>query len=707
MTCLIIGAFIFLQDQVVQAASNGPNIPTTPYDPSRGFGVGGKEGILKNFDQTNGANSGITGLQTMLGNFGTTFTIVANALAVIMTACAAIMVGFGVQDGRQVLWSWILACGLAINFAPMLWAAFSNVGGLDPILATESSIQSFSVVVSNGSDTSFTILRDFFEYYHKTIYHAASHIVPYAIRICLVLTSIDAIMQLGLKLVEGDKVKFLVSKLLNCGIYIFLIMNWVGYGANGGSGWHLMPNLVNGFKGLGYAASAGDADKFIADGVVSNAVMVITKYYSAASAASIPLNAILYIIGVAVVIIMLLIALEMIMASLEFDTMALLTIPLLAFGTIPQLKFLAEKSIQTMFNCAIKCMCIAFLATVVNDVLSSYIEKFTGSSGVSNSWFEQFGNVLTFVVLVFMLFLLIHKLPQLVQGLLSGNPALSSGDMMGSLKTAASTAATAVNKPAAAAGQVVGAYRAAKNEAGGGFGGGLTGLKNAALGTAGNLWHAGKGGIPGVSGYRTGQQTLSNALQQLDSNKAGYGAKDKMDQGQFGAMLLRNMPYGGGGGGSGNGKGRTPEEAAKGFSQEYGTAKENNFKTEQKDSSLTDKAKSAAASAAGSYAGGQAGAAAGTAVGGPVGGVVGGLAGSAAGDAAGSTAYNHTSQGNENSSSSGTSGGGSGSYARTPEEGAQNFTNQYNAAQANGFQPHGGGGKGANGKGGKKNGGKK
>ena len=170
---------------------------------------------------------------------------------------------------------------------------------------------------------------------------------------------------------------------------------------------------------------------------------------------------------------------------------------------------------------------------------------------------------------------------------------------MGSLKTAASTAATAVNKPAAAAGQVVGAYRAAKNEAGGGFGGGLTGLKNAALGTAGNLWTAGKGSIPGVSGYRTGQQTLSGALDKVASNKAGYGAKNQMDQGQFGAMLLRNMPYGGGGGGGGNGKGRTPEE------------------------------------------------------------------------------------------------------------GAQNFTNQYNAAQANGFQPHGGGGKGANGKGGKKNGGKK
>lgn len=46
------------------------------------------------------------------------------------------------------------------------------------------------------------------------------------------------------------------------------------------------------------------------------------------------------------------IAMEIVMAYFEFWTMALLTIPLLTFGVIPQLKFLADKSIGAMFNLA-------------------------------------------------------------------------------------------------------------------------------------------------------------------------------------------------------------------------------------------------------------------------------------------------------------------------------------------------------------------
>ena len=112
-----------------------------------------------------------------------------------------------------------------------------------------------------------------------------------------------------------------------------------------------------------------------------------------------------------------------------------------------------------------------------------------------------------------------------MQGLLSGNPALSSGDMMGSLKTAASTAATAVNKPAAAAGQVVGAYRAAKNGPGGAT----------ALGTFSNLARSTVAdSVPGIKGYRGGNAAVRQSLSRRAGNKNGYTPDDE-DEGGSGS----------------------------------------------------------------------------------------------------------------------------------------------------------------------------
>ena len=296
--------------------------------------------------------------------------------------------------------------------------------------------------------------------------------------------------------------------------------------------------------------------------------------------------------------------------------MALLTLPLLAFGVIPQLKFLSEKAIQTMFNCAIKCMCIAFLATVVNDVLSSYIEKFTGSSAISNTWFEQFGNVLTFVVLVFMLWIMIRKMPQLVQGLLSGNPSLSGGDMMGTMKSAANTTAAVANGVGSAVGQVVGSYRAAKNEAGGSFesrGDAIRGtLSNLMIGPIGDA-------IPGMGGYRSGNSAVRQSLSRRAGNKEGYKPEKDDDRGP--------------------GPGGSPPPSG------------GDFQPKEKEKSTSDKVKSTAAGAVGSAVGEKAGAAAGTMAAGPAGGVVGGIAGSVAGDAVGSEVYDKASESDESNNS--------------------------------------------------------
>ena len=73
---------------------------------------------------------------------------------------------------------------------------------------------------------------------------------------------------------------------------------------------------------------------------------------------------------VAAVVILFLTALEMFMVRIEFWTMALITIPLLPFGVISQLKFLSDKAIGTMFNLAIKIFVVAFISTLSVNILT-------------------------------------------------------------------------------------------------------------------------------------------------------------------------------------------------------------------------------------------------------------------------------------------------------------------------------------------------
>lgn len=85
----------------------------------------GYDEILSGFGTLNGqANSNMQGLSDTLGNFGKGFANIAMVLSVIMTATAAVMVGFGVDDGKKTFWSWILGIGLAINAASIVKALF-------------------------------------------------------------------------------------------------------------------------------------------------------------------------------------------------------------------------------------------------------------------------------------------------------------------------------------------------------------------------------------------------------------------------------------------------------------------------------------------------------------------------------------------------------------------------------------------------------
>ena len=161
------------------------------------------------------------------------------------------------------------------------------------------------------------------------------------------------------------------------------------------------------------------------------------------------------------------VALEIFMAKIEFLTMALLTIPLLAFGVMSKFAFLAEKGIGAMFNLAIKLSVVGFIGAMSVPFIESFVNKLPKSS----SLIDDMGVILQIVLASGMVYLLTKKAPALVSGLLNGSPQLSGSDMIGTIKSGANTA---VNAAAAVAGQT-GTLQAARAAASFAGQGGVTG----------------------------------------------------------------------------------------------------------------------------------------------------------------------------------------------------------------------------------------
>ena len=486
----------------------------------------GYDKILEGFGTLNGqANSGMQGLSDTLGSFGKGFANVAMVLSVIMTATAAIMVGFGVDDGKKTFWSWILGIGLAINAAHVVQAIFGSVPWmtLDVNPDIPESLKSFSFTTTAPSTASqnsdyFNLTANFLFYYKDgIIYPAAARIVPYACRICLILTCIDISVQLGLQLVEGDKVKFMVSKFLACGIYLFLIANWVGYG-NDYSGMQLMNRLQRGMRALGNVAMGTSEAPLGVNNIFGDCIAIASAYFNTIQKAGIVMEIFLGLVGIIVCVMLLLICFEMVMAYFEFWTMALLTLPLLAFGVIPQLKFLSESAIKAMFNLSIKIMCIAFLTGVVSTTINDYTKTVisaadsnwnNSSIGLVSGFAENVSNSISLLVVVGMMWILVRKMPALIQGLLQGNPSLSSGDMMGTLTGAMNSVGGAAGRVSAAMG-------------GGSGGGGESGGGDA--GGGGGSGGSGGGNGSAASSPKGKMQALKNAGTTLASAAATGGA---------------------------------------------------------------------------------------------------------------------------------------------------------------------------------------
>ena len=117
---------------------------------------------------------------------------------------------------------------------------------------------------------------------------------------------------------------------------------------------------------------------------------------------------------------------ELLMAKIEFWVMAMLTIPLIGFVPLPQTKFLFESALGAMMNCAIKVCVISFISCLSSGILTDYVKKFTEEAGKDGGGI--LGNVpllIQSILVSFILYMMIKKIPALVQGLLSADLILA------------------------------------------------------------------------------------------------------------------------------------------------------------------------------------------------------------------------------------------------------------------------------------------
>ena len=427
------------------------------------------------------------------------FLSIAKIVSVIMTATAGIMIAFNLGGPNKMVWNWLLGIGLALNFGGLL---LNLPGfGLDSY-SLQTATSGYENIpdeiypkTSKDNDTSFNVFAVFMDYYlNNIILPGAKALTPIAARLLIVLTVIDCSVKLALDLVSGDKIKFLVTVLLKNGFYLWLILNWI-------SGMNIVYRMQDGFQALGFLAGgqdiAGGVDKkFQPDSIVNNAYMSFDMIWNGNSDAAkdsgfidkvtqagkkfvahtfSPITNIAMLVTLVISIgLLFLTALEMFIARVEFYTMGLLTIPLLAFGAVSQLNFLFRNAVGALFNLAIKVCVISFIQVFSTVLLAKYIKKL--NDGVDNyTIFGNFPIMFQLILVCLILYFMTKNIPNLVNSLLSGSPSLSGGSMASSLKQGMQKGAVAAGATAA----VIATGGAAI--AGGGIKGGLGAIKGMAM----------------------------------------------------------------------------------------------------------------------------------------------------------------------------------------------------------------------------------
>ena len=383
--------------------------------------------------------------QTMLRDLAHAIIGMSREIVTIMTIIAAAMWSLSVQDGQKLLWNYIFGIGVALNASDFLFSLYNTFIAGAGVTIAAPTFEGFTFKTPDNPNV--PIVGPLINYFIQCMQRGAQILSTYAVNMTLLFAIITTSLNFALELNGGDKIHALVKTLLQTGFYLFLILNWVG-------GMNVCHSLLAGFESMAYVAS-GASDLVTSTGsseLVTAPDQIITSAFSIFLAAwdaikwTSPLIALVHIISmVASFLLLCLTALEVIITRLEFWVMVTVSIILLPFGMIPQLKFLADKAIGGIINCAIKMFTVTFLGTIGVTMLNG-LAKETVQMVQANkdTWFDDITMTLSTLLFALVMFFVVKQIPKFTAGLLNGSPSLSGNDMrQAALEVAAKTSAAA------------------------------------------------------------------------------------------------------------------------------------------------------------------------------------------------------------------------------------------------------------------------
>ena len=420
------------------------------------------------------------------GKLDTSDAILTGKIPRILLTCFIVIAGVMLALGE-------LPSAAATAFRMLLaCAVVGRLGMYFGSMFTMPEIHQIAVAPPDPNPTSGNFISAFMQYFIYMCQQGAVNIYPICTGLVVVLWAGDLVLCYMFKL-EDDIIKYLISNAIKMAFFIFLLSNWV-------TGLGIAHAVYASFEKIGYIAGGGTNTILMPDDIVGNTLKIISTTYDSLSQISIIHTPLAFFLGIIMFLVILaaitVIAIQIFMTRVEFWVMAVMVMPCISLGIFKHFRFLLEKAIGGVFNISIKVGVVAFISAITAPILTKSVENFASNSFDLT---KDFTALFTLVISTIIIALLVWKVPNLAQALMTGQPSLVGGDMYAAAKVPATKAMVAK-----------GTWDAASRMPGG----------NSARGAAGFLanmksigMQAGQGDLKGAAttGLKYGMGTLGTA----------------------------------------------------------------------------------------------------------------------------------------------------------------------------------------------------
>ena len=368
----------------------------------------------------------------------------------------------------------------------------------------------------------------FVTYFERICLYGAAQLMPIAFKLLMALAVIDITIELMFKL-EGDHIQYILHEIFKVGFFIFLIGNWI-------TGTNLMNQLFVSFEQIGITASGVNTivatsvgeEQIVPQSVLLVGFKVVNAMY--AHAPEWKFNIIAQLVQVVVMlasfILICLMAVKIVILRMTFWLVAMITVPLIPFGAFKHTRFIFERVIGAMFNLGIRNAVLTFLMCIIGPILQGLSLKFALKFANSSGFMDNIVSLLLLLFACILLYTLVLAADGMAAGRLSGNPNLSSGDLVQTARSAGRKVTGTVDTAAAAAGVIQSART---------MQGGDATIGGSKMGTAKNLGSMGqeymKKHTPVVSSFIDAKEAMRDMLGKRAERTAQDKKGDKKQEG--------------------------------------------------------------------------------------------------------------------------------------------------------------------------------